>query len=109
MPIYGYARVSTDGQTLAAQEAALQEAGAAKVYAEKVPVMSCRYLHATRQRYVSPPEHSTSHWRRSSSASGHRMRLVTSPPSTRNDVAEKGHPTGWPRAAANPSCGSVSV
>jgi DNA invertase Pin-like site-specific DNA recombinase len=34
--IYGYARVSTDGQTLAAQEAALHEAGAAKVYAEKV-------------------------------------------------------------------------
>jgi hypothetical protein len=36
MTIYGYARVSTDGQTLAAQEAALHEAGAAKVYAEKV-------------------------------------------------------------------------
>ncbi len=36
MPIYGYARVSTDGQTLAAQEAALHEAGAAQVYAEKV-------------------------------------------------------------------------
>jgi DNA invertase Pin-like site-specific DNA recombinase len=34
--IYGYARVSTDGQTLAAQEAALREAGAAKVYSEKV-------------------------------------------------------------------------
>ena len=36
MTIYGYARVSTDGQTLAAQEAALMQAGAAKVYAEKV-------------------------------------------------------------------------
>jgi DNA invertase Pin-like site-specific DNA recombinase len=34
--IYGYARVSTEGQTLAAQEAALREAGAAKVYSEKV-------------------------------------------------------------------------
>jgi DNA invertase Pin-like site-specific DNA recombinase len=36
MTIYGYARVSTDGQTLAVQEAALTQAGAAKVYAEKV-------------------------------------------------------------------------
>jgi DNA invertase Pin-like site-specific DNA recombinase len=36
MTIYGYARVSTDGQTLAAQEAALAAAGAAKIYAEKV-------------------------------------------------------------------------
>ena len=36
MTIYGYARVSTDGQTLAAQEAALAQAGAAKTFAEKV-------------------------------------------------------------------------
>jgi DNA invertase Pin-like site-specific DNA recombinase len=36
MTIYGYARVSTDGQTLAAQEAALAAVGCAKVYAEKV-------------------------------------------------------------------------
>jgi DNA invertase Pin-like site-specific DNA recombinase len=35
MTIYGYARVSTDGQTLAAQDAALHAAGAAKVYGEK--------------------------------------------------------------------------
>ncbi len=35
MTIYGYARVSTDGQTLAAQDAALRTAGCAKVYAEK--------------------------------------------------------------------------
>jgi DNA invertase Pin-like site-specific DNA recombinase len=34
--IIGYARVSTDGQTLDAQQAALAAAGAAKVYAEKV-------------------------------------------------------------------------
>ena len=33
---YGYARVSTDGQTLAAQEAELMAAGCAKVYSEKV-------------------------------------------------------------------------
>jgi DNA invertase Pin-like site-specific DNA recombinase len=34
--IVGYARVSTDGQTLDAQEAALKAAGAEKVFAEKV-------------------------------------------------------------------------
>jgi len=32
--IYGYARVSTDGQTVAAQVAALTAAGAAKVFRE---------------------------------------------------------------------------
>jgi DNA invertase Pin-like site-specific DNA recombinase len=36
MTIYGYARVSTDGQTLAAQDAALHAAGCAKVYGEKM-------------------------------------------------------------------------
>jgi DNA invertase Pin-like site-specific DNA recombinase len=34
--ICGYARVSTDGQTLDAQQAALTAAGAIKVYAEKI-------------------------------------------------------------------------
>jgi DNA invertase Pin-like site-specific DNA recombinase len=33
--IYGYARVSTDAQTLDAQIAALTAAGAVKVYSEK--------------------------------------------------------------------------
>ena len=33
--IVGYARVSTDGQSLTAQDAALREAGCAKVFAEK--------------------------------------------------------------------------
>lgn len=33
--IVGYARVSTDGQTLGAQQAALVEAGCDKVFAEK--------------------------------------------------------------------------
>ena len=36
MTTIGYARVSTDGQTLDAQHAALREAGCEKVYAEKV-------------------------------------------------------------------------
>jgi DNA invertase Pin-like site-specific DNA recombinase len=36
MPIYGYARVSTDGQTLDAQVAQLKAAGADKVFREKV-------------------------------------------------------------------------
>lgn len=34
MTVYGYARVSTDGQTLAAQDAALHAEGCAKVYSE---------------------------------------------------------------------------
>ena len=34
MAIFGYARVSTDGQTVAAQVASLRAAGAAKVYSE---------------------------------------------------------------------------
>jgi hypothetical protein len=35
-PRFGYARVSTDGQTLASQDAELMAAGCAKVYQEKV-------------------------------------------------------------------------
>jgi DNA invertase Pin-like site-specific DNA recombinase len=34
--IVGYARVSTDGQTLDAQQSALTAAGAEKVFAEKI-------------------------------------------------------------------------
>jgi DNA invertase Pin-like site-specific DNA recombinase len=34
--IYGYARMSTDGQTIEAQVAALTAAGAAKVFREKI-------------------------------------------------------------------------
>jgi DNA invertase Pin-like site-specific DNA recombinase len=36
MTRYGYARVSTDGQSLASQNAALHAAGCGKVYAEKI-------------------------------------------------------------------------
>jgi DNA invertase Pin-like site-specific DNA recombinase len=36
MTVYGYARVSTAGQTLASQDAQLHAAGCAKIYAEKV-------------------------------------------------------------------------
>jgi DNA invertase Pin-like site-specific DNA recombinase len=36
MTVYGYARVSTDGQTLAVQDAQLRAAGVAKTYSEKV-------------------------------------------------------------------------
>jgi DNA invertase Pin-like site-specific DNA recombinase len=36
MTTYGYARVSTDGQTLDVQESALRAAGASRVYAEKI-------------------------------------------------------------------------
>ena len=36
MAVYGYAQVSTDGQTLAAHDAALHAAGCAKVYSEKI-------------------------------------------------------------------------
>jgi Resolvase, N terminal domain len=34
--IVGYARVSTDGQTLAAQQSALRQAGATQVFSEKI-------------------------------------------------------------------------
>jgi DNA invertase Pin-like site-specific DNA recombinase len=36
MTVYGYARVSSDGQSVAAQEAQLRAAGCAKVYSEKM-------------------------------------------------------------------------
>jgi len=36
MTILGYARVSTDGQTLDAQEASLRSAGAERIFAEKI-------------------------------------------------------------------------
>src|SRR5215469_12621024 len=36
MTVYGYARVSTDGQSLTSQDAELHTAGCVKVYAEKI-------------------------------------------------------------------------
>ena len=35
MTVYGYARVSTNGQTLAAQDAVLRTLGCARVFSEK--------------------------------------------------------------------------
>ena len=43
--IVGYARVSTDGQTLDAQQAALKEAGATRVFAEKQSGLRQTALH----------------------------------------------------------------
>jgi DNA invertase Pin-like site-specific DNA recombinase len=40
MTVYGYARVSSDGQSLASQDAALHAAGCAKTYSEKVSASS---------------------------------------------------------------------
>jgi DNA invertase Pin-like site-specific DNA recombinase len=40
MTVYGYARVSTDGQSLTSQDAELHAAGCAKVYAEKIAALA---------------------------------------------------------------------
>ena len=42
MTVFGYARVSTDGQTLASQLAALEAAGAERVFQEKISVRTDR-------------------------------------------------------------------
>ena len=42
MTVYGYARVSSNGQTLANQDAALAAAGVAKTYREKVSAVATR-------------------------------------------------------------------
>lgn len=43
--IVGYARVSTDGQTLSAQQSSLTAAGVEKVYSEKISGCVCRNPH----------------------------------------------------------------
>ena len=54
----------------------------------------------------SGPEHSTSTWRRSSSASGHRIRLTTRPPSTRKTMCpRKDTRRAWTDVAPYPSSG----
>jgi DNA invertase Pin-like site-specific DNA recombinase len=55
MTVYGYARVSTDGQTLVGQEAQLMEAGAAKVFAEKISGAS----EGNRKAFGPGPSHPT--------------------------------------------------
>jgi DNA invertase Pin-like site-specific DNA recombinase len=40
MAFYGYARVSTDGQSLTSQDAELHAAGCAKVYAERFTALA---------------------------------------------------------------------
>jgi DNA invertase Pin-like site-specific DNA recombinase len=54
--IYGYARVSTIGQTLAAQEAALHEAGTAKVFKEKISGAANHRAQLLRLPKTSTPE-----------------------------------------------------
>src|SRR3546814_18085648 len=51
MTIYGYARVSTDGQTLDAQRAALVAAGAAKVFHE-----TARGIKSDRKELATAPK-----------------------------------------------------
>jgi DNA invertase Pin-like site-specific DNA recombinase len=55
MTVYGYARVSTDGQSLASQNGQLHAAGCAKVYAEKISgAKSDRPALATLLRRLGP-------------------------------------------------------
>ena len=48
VPIYGYARVSTDGQALDAQVAQLRATGPKKVFREKVSGARADHLELTR-------------------------------------------------------------
>jgi len=51
MTVYGYARVSTQGQTLAGQGAQLAEAGAVKVFLEKISGVSAGNRKALARRW----------------------------------------------------------
>ena len=59
MAIYGYSRVSIDGQSLAAQEAELTAAGCAKVFAEKSMRALSSLLHLSLLQHVLPPTRRT--------------------------------------------------
>jgi len=62
MTIYGYARVSTDGQSLASQDAQLKAANCARVYAEKIsgarsdrPKLAKLFGRSTREKLAGAP------------------------------------------------------
>jgi DNA invertase Pin-like site-specific DNA recombinase len=60
--IVGYARVSTDGQSLESQQSALTAAGATLVYAEKISgaVKPAQDLDRWRMLGPTPPQHMAS-------------------------------------------------
>jgi len=56
MTIYGYARVSTEGQSLAAQREALQAAGAERIFEEKQSGASAHNRKALQRAIAAAPK-----------------------------------------------------